>query len=109
MHRPTLPEGGWQTFGGTSAATPLYAGGVLLADGDEEAHGAPALGFLTRGLRSRPRKQSRQGPEERPLRRHRGNNDLGGMTAAEVGGDEPLGCCSANPSYDSPAAGARCG
>ncbi|MBN9622169.1 MAG: S8/S53 family peptidase, partial [Actinobacteria bacterium] len=40
------PEGGWQTVGGTSAATPLYAGGVLLADGYQAKHGAPPLGFL---------------------------------------------------------------
>jgi subtilase family serine protease len=98
---PTLPEGGWQTFGGTSAATPLYAGGVLLADGYEEAHGAPALGFLNPLLYEVGREnKAGNGPRNVLYDVTRGNNDLGSLTAADAGGGKPLGCCSAGIGYD---------
>jgi subtilase family serine protease len=99
---PTLPEGGWQTFGGTSAATPLYAGGVLLADGYQEAHGAPPLGFLNPLVYEVGREnKAGKGPGNVLYDVTRGNNDLGSLTAADAGGGKPLGCCSANVGYDS--------
>jgi kumamolisin len=98
---PTLPEGGWQTFGGTSAATPLYAGGVLLADGYQEAHGAPPLGFLNPLVYEVGREnKAGKGPGNVLYDVTRGNNDLGGLTAADAGGGKPLGCCSASVGYD---------
>jgi kumamolisin len=98
---PLLPEGGWQTFGGTSAATPLYAGGVLLADGYEEAHGAPALGFLNPLLYEVGREnKAGKGPGNVLYDVTRGNNDLGVLTAADAGGGKALGCCSAGIGYD---------
>ena len=98
---PTLPEGGWQTFGGTSAATPLYAGGVLLADGYQEAHGAPPLGFLNPLVYEVGREnKAGGGPQNVLYDVTRGNNDLGSLTAADAGGGKPLGCCSASVGYD---------
>lgn len=95
------PEGGWQAFGGTSAATPLYAGGVLLVDGFQEAHGAPPLGFLNPLVYEVGRENKKgKGPGNVLYDVTRGNNDLGKMTAADAGGGQPLGCCSANIGYD---------
>jgi subtilase family serine protease len=96
------PKGGWQTVGGTSAATPLYAGGVILADGYEAAHGAPALGFLNPlvyevGREARKGKVS-GGNFLRDVTR--GNNDLGVLEPEDAGGGHPLGCCSAGRGYD---------
>ena len=36
----------WQTVGGTSAATPLLAGGLALADQQLRSDGRPDLGFV---------------------------------------------------------------
>jgi subtilase family serine protease len=98
---PGKPEGGWQNVGGTSAATPLYAGGVLLADGYQEAHGAPPLGFLNPLVYEVGREdKAGTGPKNVLYDVTRGNNDLGIMTAADAGGGKPLGCCSAHVGYD---------
>jgi kumamolisin len=98
---PGKPEGGWQNVGGTSAATPLYAGGVLLVDGYQEAHGAPPLGFLNPLVYEVGREdKAGNGPKNVLYDVTRGNNDLGRMTAADAGGGKPLGCCSANVGYD---------
>ncbi len=95
------PEGGWQTVGGTSAATPLFAGGVLLADGYQEAHGAPPLGFLNPLIYEVGREnKAGKGPKNVLYDVTRGNNDLGSLTAADAGGGKPLGCCSAAVGYD---------
>jgi kumamolisin len=40
----------WQLMGGTSAATPLWASIVLLANQQAQAHGKPPLGFLNPAL-----------------------------------------------------------
>ncbi|HTT93559.1 MAG TPA: S53 family peptidase [Solirubrobacterales bacterium] len=102
---PDQPEGGWQAVGGTSAATPLYAGGVLLADGYEARHGAPPLGFLNPLVYEVGREnKAGKGPGDVLLDVTRGNDDLGAMTPAEAGGGAPFGCCSAAVGYD-PASG----
>jgi subtilase family serine protease len=96
------PEGGWQTVGGTSAATPLYAGGVILADGYEAAHGAPPLGFLN-PLVYEVGREARKGKVpggDFLFDVTRGNNDLGVVEPEDAGGGHPLGCCSANRGYD---------
>jgi subtilase family serine protease len=98
---PELAEGGWETVGGTSAATPLYAGGVLIADGYQEAHGAPPIGFLNPLLYEVGRENKKgKGPGNVLYDVVHGNNDLGILTAADAGGGKPLGCCSANVGYD---------
>jgi kumamolisin len=96
-----LPEGGWLTVGGTSAATPLYAGGVLLADGYQEAHGAPPLGFLNPLVYEVGREnKAGKGPGNVLSDVTRGNNDLGPLTPVDAGGGVKLGCCSAGIGYD---------
>lgn len=99
---PEQPQGGWQTIGGTSAATPLYAGGVLLADGYQAKHGAPALGFLNPLIYEvgREAKAGDAGAENVLLDVTEGNNDVGVMEPAEVGGGAPLGYFSAGVGYD---------
>jgi kumamolisin len=98
---PGKPDGGWQNVGGTSAATPLYAGGVLLVDGYQEAHGAPPLGFLNPLVYEIGREnRAGKGPRNVLYDVIHGNNDLGLLTAADAGGGAPLGCCSAGIGYD---------
>jgi subtilase family serine protease len=95
------PEGGWQTVGGTSAATPLFAGGVLLADGYNEAHNAPPVGFLN-PLVYEVGREAKAGKGGGGVLSDvtRGNNDLGILEPADAGGGQPLGCCSAAVGYD---------
>jgi subtilase family serine protease len=89
---------GWTSIGGTSAATPLTAGGIALADQYAAAHGQPPLGFLNPLL-------YRLGAS--PESRHstftdvtKGDDDLGRLLPVDVGGGSPLGCCEALPGYD---------
>ncbi len=84
-------------IGGTSAATPLMAGGALLADQYAARRRQPPLGFLDPLLYELGAGRSR-GSVFRDVTR--GNNDLGILTPAEAGGGRPLGCCSATPGYD---------
>ena len=98
---PFAPEGGWQTTGGTSAATPLFAGGALLVDGYLEAHDAPALGFLNPLIYEAGREaKAGKGGGHMLFDVTHGNNDLGVALPADVGGGTPLGCCSARVGYD---------
>jgi subtilase family serine protease len=102
---PEQPEGGWQTVGGTSAATPLFAGGVLLADGYDAKHGAPPLGFLNPLVYELGREaKAGKGGGGALFDVTRGNDDLGVLTPADAGGGAPLGCCSASVGFD-PASG----
>ncbi len=98
---PFEPEGGWQTIGGTSAATPLFAGGVILADGYADAHNVPALGFLNPLVYEvgREEKAGKGGGNVLFDVTH-GNDDLGVALPADAGGGSPLGCCSALVGYD---------
>lgn len=88
---------GWIGIGGTSAATPLLAGGVALADQAARRREQSPLGFLNPLLYASTHSGSR-GLVFRDLRR--GDNDLGTMIPAAAGGGKPLGCCSAKPGYD---------
>ena len=88
---------GWTAIGGTSAATPLTAGGIALLNESARRHGQENLGFLNPLL-------YRLG--QSPLRsevfwgvRH-GNNDLGKIIPTGAGGGEPLGCCHAHRGFD---------
>lgn len=98
---PILPEGGFQTIGGTSAATPLFAGGVILADNYADAHNTPALGFLNPLLYEAGREQmaGKTGGKVLLDVMH-GNNDLGKLLPADAGGGKPLGGWSARVGYD---------
>ena len=98
---PFSPEGGWGTIGGTSAATPLYAGGVILADGYAGAHNSPALGFLNPLIYELGR-EAQVGKAGGGILSDviQGNDDLGKMLPVDAGGGVPLGCCSARVGYD---------
>jgi kumamolisin len=98
---PILPDGGFQTIGGTSAATPLFAGGVILADGYADAHNVPPLGFLNPLVYEvgREEKAGKGGGKVLFDVTH-GNDDLGVALPADAGGGSPLGCCSARVGYD---------
>ncbi len=91
------PTRGWVTIGGTSAATPLMAGGVALTDHYAARPRQPELGFLNPLLY-----RLGDGRSRRSVFRDvtRGNNDLGRLTPADAGGGRPLGCCSATPGDD---------
>jgi subtilase family serine protease len=102
---PDQPEGGWQTVGGTSAATPLFAGGVLLVDGYNDKHEVPPLGFLNPLVYELGREaKAGKGGGGALDDVTRGNDDLGILTPADAGGGAPLGCCSAAVGFD-PASG----
>lgn len=88
---------GWTAVGGTSAATPLTAGGIALLNESARRHRQGNLGLLNPLL-------YRLG--QSPLRskvfwgvRH-GNNDLGRIIPTDAGGGESLGCCHAHRGFD---------
>jgi subtilase family serine protease len=98
---PECLEGGspaWTVVGGTSVATPLMAGGVILASQYARNHGQRPLGFLNPllyglGAQAKSRQSAFFDVSE-------GNNDIGAMLPEQVGGGKPLGCCSARSGYD---------
>jgi subtilase family serine protease len=88
---------GWIGIGGTSAATPLLAGGIALANQSARRHHQPPLGFLNPLLY----RIGHSGPRASAFRDlRRGDNDLGAMIPPAAGGGAPLGCCSARPGFD---------
>lgn len=95
---PQFANPGWTSIGGTSAATPLMAAGVALANQFAARHRQPGLGFLNPLLY--------QLGGERQARREvfrdvtKGNDDLGPLLPKEIGGGHLLGCCEARPGYD---------
>ncbi len=95
---PQLATPGWTSIGGTSAAAPLMASGVALANQYAERHGKAAVGFANPLLyRFGAAAKSR-----RTVFRDvtKGNDDLGALLPKDVGGGHPLGCCGARPGYD---------
>jgi subtilase family serine protease len=94
---PQQTTPGWIGIGGTSAATPLMAGGIALADQSARAHGQGSLGFLNPLLYGIGRSRSHRSVFY-DLRH--GDNDLGEMIPPSAGGGQPLGCCSAKRKYD---------
>ena len=82
---------GWQSFGGTSAATPLMAGGMALVNQLAKKRGRAQAGFASPLL-------------YRIERRHPdhfndvtvGNNDVG----AQIEANKPFNCCAAEAGYD---------
>jgi kumamolisin len=83
---------GWSPFGGTSAATPLFAGSLGLIGERAKRTGRPLPGFVSPLLYALAREAGgSRGPVFRDIRT--GNDDLYGV-----------GCCSAGRNYD-PASG----
>jgi subtilase family serine protease len=85
----------WQTVGGTSAATPLLAGGLALVDQELRMNGRPDIGLVNPLLYMIGRSAA--------LRPHvfsdvlSFGNDVGPFIP---GNHRPLGCCTAVSGYD---------
>ena len=84
----------WQTVGGTSAATPLLAGGIALVNQDLHRQGKQFVGQLNPLLYVLGRSGARSSIFNDVLQF---SNDVGPFIQ---GNGEPLGCCSAGPGYD---------
>ncbi|HET9123675.1 MAG TPA: S53 family peptidase [Solirubrobacteraceae bacterium] len=82
----------WIAFGGTSAATPLLAGGVALVDQDLRLHGQENLGFVNPLLYSTARSVGGASTLSDVVS---GTNDI----SAQLFG-RALGCCNARTGYD---------
>jgi subtilase family serine protease len=85
----------WQTVGGTSAATPLLAGGLALIDQLLRAHSLEGLGLVNPLLY-----QIGRNPTEAAVVYYgvtSGTNDVGPFIQPD---GEPLGCCTAVPGYN---------
>jgi len=85
----------WLTVGGTSAGTPLLAGGIALVDQELRGHGRQDAGFLNPLLYALGRSQARASVfyDVTAI-----GNDLGPYIKSS--GGRALGCCSATPGYD---------
>lgn len=95
---PTCPGAAdWTPIGGTSAATPLFAGGVALLNEQAAKSGHANVGFLNPLLYA-------EGTGKRPGRLFddvtEGDTDLGTLIPPSAGGGQPVGCCSAGPGFD---------
>jgi kumamolisin len=89
---------GWSTVGGTSAAAPLTASAIALANQYAARRGQRPLGFLNPLLYRLGAKAKTRGAAFTDV--VIGNNDIGRALPPEVGGGTPLGCCAAKPGYD---------
>ncbi|MGB9185695.1 MAG: S53 family peptidase, partial [Solirubrobacteraceae bacterium] len=85
----------WIAVGGTSAASPLVAGGFALVDQTLRAHQKQSLGVANSLLYQIARTNSAAGVFSDVTG---SDNDLGPYLPA--GNHRPLGCCSATPGYD---------
>jgi subtilase family serine protease len=89
---------GWTSIGGTSAATPLMAATVALGNQYAERHGEGRLGFLNPLLYRLGANGATRAAAFRDV--SRGNDDIGALLPANVGGGHSLHCCSARVGYD---------
>lgn len=86
---------GWLSFGGTSAATPLLAGGFALVDELLRHQDRNSLG-LANPLLYRLGNDATTAPQVF-YDVTTGSNDIGPFIQAD---QQPLGCCTAQPGYD---------
>ncbi|HEX3616585.1 MAG TPA: S53 family peptidase [Solirubrobacteraceae bacterium] len=86
---------GWISFGGTSAATPLLAGGFALVDEALRRQGHIALGLANPLLYRLGRDATSAAQVFYDVTD--GSNDVGPFIQSS---QQPLGCCSAAPGYD---------
>lgn len=86
---------GWVAVGGTSASSPLFAGGLALIDQMLREHGKQNLGLANSLLY---KAQHRYASLNVISDIRSGNNDLGPYIPG--GNQRPLGCCTAAPGYD---------
>ncbi len=85
---------GWTTVGGTSAGTPLLAGGFALVDQLLRTHGKQDLGLANPLLYALGASSVASQVFDDVTQ---GSNDVGAFLNS-IGG--PLGCCTAGPGYD---------
>jgi kumamolisin len=88
------PAAPWTTIGGTSAATPLLAGGFALVDQELRLHGHQDLGLANTLLYqagTNPTIAAQVFSDVIQI-----GNDVGPF----IGNHQPLGCCTAGPGYD---------
>ncbi len=88
---------GWIPIGGTSAATPLMAGGTVLIDQLLRRSGQGPLGLANPLIYDIGRGRK---PGKALFDVVIGNNDVGLLTPADAGGGQSIGCCPALPRYD---------
>ena len=88
-------SGGWVAVGGTSAASPLFAGGLALIDQLLRQSGKQSLGLVNSLLYKIQRRYASAGVFSDI---QTGSNDLGQYLPG--GNHRPLGCCVAAPGYD---------
>jgi kumamolisin len=86
---------GWLSFGGTSGATPLLAGGLAIVDEMLRRQGHIALGLADPLLYRLGRNATSAGQVFYDVTE--GSNDVGPFIQPS---QQPLGCCSAAPGYD---------
>jgi len=86
---------GWLTFGGTSAATPLLAGGFALIDEQLRRQGHAALGLANPLLYRLGRNRASAAQVYYDVTN--GSNDVGPFIQPN---HQPLGCCTALSGYD---------
>ncbi len=85
----------WIAVGGTSAASPLLAGGLALIDELLRQHGRQAVGLANSLLYQADRRYASSGVIDDITTN---DNDLGPYIPD--GNQKPLGCCTAGPGYD---------
>jgi len=87
--------GGWSTQDGTSAATPLFASGIAIANQQAKAAGQAQLGFLNRTIYKLAAKSSTRTRVFRDVTKV--GNDLGTLIGPAF---TATGCCTATKYYD---------
>jgi subtilase family serine protease len=85
----------WVPVGGTSAASPLFAGGIALVDETLREHGKQNLGLANPLLYKLDRGDAATHVISDVVT---GDNDLGAYLSG--GNHKPLGCCTAGAGYD---------
>jgi subtilase family serine protease len=89
---------GWSAVGGTSAAAPLTAAGIVLANQYAEKHGEPTLGFLNPLIY-----QLGASAKTRQAAFHdvtTGDDNVSPALDPTVTGNVAVDCCQAKPGYD---------
>jgi subtilase family serine protease len=85
----------WVPVGGTSAASPLFAGGLALVDQLLRQHGKQNVGLANSLLYKLDRRDASTGVISDVVSN---DNDLGPYLS--IGNHRSLGCCTAGPGYD---------
>ena len=89
---------GWSAVGGTSAATPLTAAGIALANQAAERQGEPTLGFLNPLIYRLGADAKTRGAAFNDVTI--GDDNIFPALSKQVLGDQLVTCCHARPGYD---------